>query len=47
MLLFLDIVGTLIPFGAPADRPYPVYDTGVAPAHPLLNRVDPALGPRL
>jgi hypothetical protein len=50
MLLFLDVDGTLIPFGA--ARPYPLH---AAPAtasarsadHPLLARVDPALGPRL
>ncbi|MFF3330237.1 HAD domain-containing protein [Streptomyces sp. NPDC002888] len=47
MLLFLDIDGTLLPFGSP--RPYPVYDGPVAlsAVHPLLNRIDPALGPRL
>ncbi|MER5434324.1 HAD domain-containing protein [Streptomyces sp. NPDC002588] len=41
-LLFLDVDGTLIPFGGPA--PYPVHGTS---PHPLLPRVDPALGPRL
>ncbi|MFI6008027.1 HAD domain-containing protein [Streptomyces sp. NPDC051243] len=48
-LLFLDVDGPLIPFGA--DRPYPLYepphplpDTA---AHPLLTRIDPALGTRL
>ncbi|MFF7748427.1 hypothetical protein ACFZCP_04050 [Streptomyces sp. NPDC007971] len=51
MLLFLDVDGPLIPFGA-ADPAYPVYDQGLAPppgadAHPLLCRIDPALGPRL
>lgn len=53
MLLFLDVDGPLVPFGA-TDRPYPVYDHGAArpadgagAAHPLLHRVDPALGPRL
>ncbi|MGW1912880.1 HAD domain-containing protein [Streptomyces sp. NPDC002076] len=48
MLLFLDVDGPLIPFGA-ADRAYPVYDGPRVPAdgHPLLARVDPALGPRL
>ncbi|MGW2701159.1 HAD domain-containing protein [Streptomyces sp. NPDC001340] len=51
MLLFLDVDGPLIPFGA-ADRAYPVYDSGRplppdAAGHPLLNRVDPALGGRL
>ncbi|MFJ8633795.1 HAD domain-containing protein [Streptomyces sp. NPDC093568] len=49
MLLFLDVDGTLIPFGA--ERPYPVYEPPAAlpgpPAHPLLTRVDPALGTRL
>ena len=49
MLLFLDVDGTLLPFGA--SRPYPVYKPGFAPpvagAPPLLTRIDPALGPRL
>ncbi|CAM5605403.1 hypothetical protein SCANM63S_03219 [Streptomyces canarius] len=47
MLLFLDVDGPLIPFGA-ADRAHPLYDGPPVPAgHPLLPRVDPALGPRL
>ncbi|WP_225824642.1 HAD domain-containing protein [Streptomyces naphthomycinicus] len=50
MLLFLDVDGPLIPFGA-ADAAYPVYERVPAPpgaaGHPLLGRVDPALGPRL
>ncbi|GLX51227.1 hypothetical protein Shyhy01_41770 [Streptomyces hygroscopicus subsp. hygroscopicus] len=64
MLLFLDVDGPLIPFGA-ADRAHPLYDGPLVPAagapwppgsrpvapvhadHPLLARVDPALGPRL
>ncbi|WP_234478602.1 hypothetical protein, partial [Streptomyces sp. MBT65] len=49
MLLFLDVDGTLLPFGA--SRPYPVYAPGFAPpvaaAPPLLTRIDPSLGPRL
>ncbi|MET7287722.1 HAD domain-containing protein [Streptomyces sp. NPDC005573] len=50
MLLFLDVDGPLIPFGA--DRAYPVYGHGVAAVRDcaesvLLNRVDPALGRRL
>ncbi|MEV7990723.1 HAD domain-containing protein [Streptomyces sp. NPDC086077] len=47
MLLFLDIDGTLLPFGA-AD-PCPAYGTRLARSagNPLLSRVDPALGPRL
>ncbi|MGX1270834.1 HAD domain-containing protein [Streptomyces phaeoluteigriseus] len=43
MLLFLDVDGPLIPFGGP--DPYPLY--GPPAAHPLLPRLDPALGPRL
>ncbi|MCX4763121.1 HAD domain-containing protein [Streptomyces sp. NBC_01275] len=42
MLLFLDIDGTLIPFGG--TEPYPLHGTS---PHPLLPRLDPALGPRL
>ncbi|MEV0411194.1 HAD domain-containing protein [Streptomyces sp. NPDC050448] len=48
-LLFLDIDGPLIPFGAtPHDLPdgYPTYGTR-SDANPLLARLDPALGPRL
>lgn len=50
MLLFLDIDGTLIPFGW--ARPYPSYRARFAVpreavGHPLLSRVDPALGARL
>lgn len=50
MLLFLDVDGTLLPFGAAG--PYPTYDArfdlpAAAVGHPLLNRVDPALGARL
>lgn len=49
MLLFLDVDGTLLPFGA--TRPYPLYDPprGLSGpvAHPLLTRIDPALGTRL
>ncbi len=39
-LLYLDVDGPLIPFGA---GPYPPADD----ANPLLARVDPSLGPRL
>ncbi|TGZ17127.1 hypothetical protein DV517_21000 [Streptomyces sp. S816] len=48
MLLFLDVDGPLIPFGA-ADHAYPVHDGPPVPVveHPLLTRVDPALGHRL
>ncbi|MDI3407403.1 HAD domain-containing protein [Streptomyces cavernicola] len=51
-LLFLDIDGPLIPFGAgPDELPegYPTYGRGVRAGggHPLLQRVDPALGGRL
>ncbi|WP_340377945.1 hypothetical protein U5640_24810 [Streptomyces sp. SS7] len=41
-LLFLDVDGTLIPFGGPG--PHREYGTS---SHPLLPRLDPALGPRL
>ncbi|MFE4669469.1 HAD domain-containing protein [Streptomyces sp. NPDC056716] len=46
-LLFLDVDGTLLPYGAP--DPYPVYESGGADpdAHPLLTRIDPGLGDRL
>jgi hypothetical protein len=49
MLLFLDVDGTLIPFGA--TWPYPEYEARFAlpegAGHPLLPRVDPRLGARL
>ncbi|MFI6844323.1 HAD domain-containing protein [Kitasatospora sp. NPDC050467] len=49
-LLFLDVDGPLIPFGA-ASRQYPTYDAGPEPrgadANPLLSRIDPAHGLRL
>ena len=49
VLVFLDVDGTLVPFGA--DRPYPVYEAAhplpETAVHPLLSRVAPALGVRL
>ncbi|WP_328943445.1 hypothetical protein OG259_19545 [Streptomyces sp. NBC_00250] len=46
-LLFLDVDGPLIPFGA-GDREYPTYPPAPpAPVSPLLARLDPAQGPRL
>jgi hypothetical protein len=45
MILFLDIDGTILPFGA--SSPYPVYGDEAAAGHPLLARVDPGLGARL
>ncbi|MFB7375381.1 HAD domain-containing protein [Streptomyces sp. NPDC056222] len=48
-LLFLDVDGPLIPFGA-ASGHYPTYVTGLAPApaeNPLLSRIDPDHGRRL
>ncbi|MFB7189093.1 HAD domain-containing protein [Streptomyces sp. NPDC056178] len=49
-LLFLDVDGPLIPFGA-VSRPYPTYAAGPelhgADANPLLNRINPEHGPRL
>ncbi|MCM2423668.1 HAD domain-containing protein [Streptomyces sp. RKAG293] len=53
-LLFLDVDGPLIPFGAtPQQRPdgYPTYRTSTGPqgagTHPLLARINPEYGPRL
>ncbi|GAA1937095.1 HAD domain-containing protein [Kitasatospora viridis] len=49
-LLFLDVDGPLIPFGAPPDQ-YPTHpvapELAGADANPLLARVDPAHGARL
>lgn len=49
-LLFLDVDGPLIPFGAEPPR-YPTYATGSgthgADAHPLLTRINPEHGLRL
>ncbi|MFB7906326.1 HAD domain-containing protein [Kitasatospora sp. NPDC056076] len=48
-LLFLDVDGPLIPFGAPPPGGYPTYPgPGAGPSgNPLVARVDPGLGPRL
>ncbi|MEU4615018.1 HAD domain-containing protein [Streptomyces umbrinus] len=51
-LLFLDVDGPLIPFGAPSGQypgGYPTYGTDpVGPdENPLLARINPAHGPRL
>jgi hypothetical protein len=51
VLLFLDVDGTLLPFGAVGS--YPLYEPAFPPPadsvadHPLLTRVDPGLGARL
>ncbi|MEU5217318.1 HAD domain-containing protein [Streptomyces sp. NPDC020807] len=51
-LLFLDVDGPLIPFGADA-RPYPTYKATASDVlaepdeNPLLSRINPAHGPRL
>ncbi|MCD0483400.1 hypothetical protein LO771_13555 [Streptacidiphilus sp. ASG 303] len=49
-LLFLDVDGPLIPFGA-APQQYPTYRTGPhlreGGSNPLLARINPAHGPRL
>lgn len=49
-LLFLDVDGPLIPFGS-TPRPHPTYRTSSQPpgddSNPLLDRIDPAHGPRL
>ncbi|UQI46216.1 HAD domain-containing protein [Streptomyces sp. HU2014] len=53
-LLFLDVDGPLIPFGATRQQlphGYPTYRSGretqAADANPLITRIDPAHGPRL
>ncbi|MBD0692026.1 HAD domain-containing protein [Streptomyces sp. CBMA123] len=48
-LLFLDVDGPLIPFGAPPPGGYPSYPgPGTGPeGNPLVARVDPGLGRRL
>ncbi|MET9958426.1 hypothetical protein ABZ128_04950 [Streptomyces sp. NPDC006326] len=47
-LLFLDVDGPLIPFGATREqRPYGYPTYGEHSANPLLARIDPSLGPRL
>jgi hypothetical protein len=49
-LLFLDVDGPLIPFGAPPEQ-YPTYQTDLEPrsadSNPLLTRLNPEHGPRL
>ncbi|MGN9847375.1 HAD domain-containing protein [Nonomuraea sp. H19] len=48
-LLFLDVDGPLIPFGAPSQQ-YPTYQTVSSPqaeANPLLARINPDHGARL
>lgn len=49
-LLFLDVDGPLIPFGA-APQQYPTYQTDLEPreagSNPLLARINPEHGPRL
>ncbi|MFE9399965.1 hypothetical protein [Streptomyces flavidovirens] len=49
-LLFLDVDGPLIPFGAVSQQ-YPTFATGPDPvgadANPLLTRINPEHGPRL
>ncbi|MGW7081544.1 HAD domain-containing protein [Streptomyces sp. NPDC054866] len=53
-LLFLDVDGPLIPFGATRQQlpgGYPTYRTGrqvqEADTNPLITRINPSLGPRL
>jgi hypothetical protein len=53
-ILFLDVDGPLIPFGATRQQlpdGYPTYRTGHDPrghdANPLMTRINPAHGPRL
>ncbi|MET8624143.1 HAD domain-containing protein [Kitasatospora sp. NPDC004669] len=46
-LLFLDVDGPLIPFGAPPPGGYPTYPGPGPYDNPLVARVDPALGRHL
>ncbi|WP_093740243.1 MULTISPECIES: HAD domain-containing protein [unclassified Streptomyces] len=49
-ILFLDVDGPLIPFGATKEQypnGYPTFSTVEVGANPLLARVDPALGSKL
>ena len=47
-LLFLDVDGPLLPFGAPEGYPDRSPSRGSAPgANPFLSRLDPGLGPKL
>lgn len=53
-LLFLDVDGPLIPFGATREElpsGYPSYDGGRTPSvvetNPLITRINPGYGPRL
>ncbi|MFI0367445.1 HAD domain-containing protein [Actinomadura sp. 1N219] len=48
-LLFLDVDGPLIPFGAASHRypTYPAVSSPQAEANPLLARINPEHGPRL
>ncbi|MFF1650780.1 HAD domain-containing protein [Streptomyces sp. NPDC058240] len=47
-LLFLDVDGPLLPFGAPEGHPtYSASKGSTSDANPLLARLDPDLGPRL
>ncbi|MEU0088993.1 HAD domain-containing protein [Kribbella sp. NPDC006257] len=46
-LLFLDVDGPLIPFGA-TSQPYPTYESHLPTgSNPLLSRINPAYGARL
>ncbi|MGQ0843648.1 MAG: hypothetical protein ACT4QF_05895 [Sporichthyaceae bacterium] len=46
-LLFLDIDGTMLPFGGDREHPRFAPRFGRAVGHPMIDRVDPSFGPRL